>query len=151
MKKSVLWISTLVVLVAIVSTGYYFNFSSDVANANPDYICVKPSTDTSCVIDTIWEWQEDGTRTSTWTRALEVWYYHTRTSCEAGYSSVYQWATASSSSASTKAPTSALDSEWRSATSSHPSSWRHSSDFTYSSETCTITEVDDVEPVWSFR
>ncbi len=151
MKKSILWVSTLVVLVVAVSVWYYFNFSWDLANANPDYICVKPSTSTSCIITNIWEWQSDGTRIKTWVRALEVWYYHTRTSCETGYTTELTWNTASSSSASTNADQSSLDAEWRAATISHPSSWRHSSDFTYSSETCTIVEIDDTVPVWVFK
>lgn len=150
MKKSILGVSTLVVLVAAVSIWYYFNFSWDLANANPDYICVKPSTDTSCIITVQWEWQTDWTRTSTWTRALEVWYYQTRTSCEAGYSVKVTWSTSAASTAANYMINN-WDGDKLYSDYTAWASWRHSSDFTYSSETCTITEVDDIEPVWAFR
>jgi hypothetical protein len=150
MKKSILGVSTLVVLVAAVSVWYYFNFSWDLANANPDYICVKPVTIDSCESVVWWEWQEDGTRTWTWIKALEVWYYQTRTSCEAGYSAKVTWSTAAASTAANYMINNWEGDELYSDYTAW-SSWRHSSDFTYSSTGCILTEVDDIAPVWAFR
>jgi hypothetical protein len=146
MKKNVLAIATLGALSVAVFWGYYYGFNGEQASANPDFICVKSVTGQSCDINSCDEWQNDGTRVCHWKRATKVWYYHTRTTCESGYSSVYKWATATDTSASTKVDSSLLDDEWKAATYKHPSSWRHSDDYTYENEDCEIIEVDDKAP-----
>lgn len=148
MKKNIFGIVTLVTLSAVVIIGYKFGFSWEQASANPDYICVKTVTDAWCKVDKCEDWNNTGERICTWKKVTELWYYHTRTACEAGYGVKITWDTWTNKSASTKAVRSALDSSWKNATTSHPSSWRHSSDFTYSSTTCTITEQDNEPPVW---
>ena len=149
--KTILWVSTVVILGTVVSLGYYFGYNNEVANANPDYICVKPVTNQPCENVVWWPWQTNGTRTWTWTKATEVWYYHTRTTCETGYSkSNIQWTTTLSNTAANY-----LINNWESDKlySNYTSwaSWRHSSDFTFSSETCTLVEKDDIAPVWTFK
>jgi len=148
MKKNILALSTLVVLWAVAWAGYYFNFTIDQTSANPDYICIKNVTWESCRITSCSEWGTDWKRTCTWKRTTQVWYYHTRTSCESGYSVAKNWTTASSNSASTYAPASTLDSEWKNATTAHPSSWRHGQNYIYDEENCSIVEVDETAPVW---
>ncbi len=148
MKKNVLAISTLVVLGAVAWAGYYFNFNIEQTSANPDYICIKSVAGESCRISSCTDWGTDGKRTCSWKRTTEVWYYHTRTSCESGYSVAINWKTATDDSASTYAPSTTLDAEGLAATTTHPSSWRHGSDYIYSSEDCTIVEEDTVPPTW---
>jgi len=147
MKKNILAWSVLVLLVAVISWWYYFGFKWDISNANPDYICVKSVTNQSCVISSWWAWQPDGTRIWTWTKATQVWYYHTRTSCEAGYGATHNWSTSAATSAANYMINTwnwgKLYSNWN-----QWASWRHSSNFTYSSSTCTVTQVDKVLPVW---
>jgi len=146
MKKNILGIATLWILTVAVIWGYYFGFNGEEANANPDFICVKSVTGQSCDIQSCDDWQSDWTRVCYWKETTKVWYYHTRTTCESGYSSVYQWATATNTSASTLAASWTLDAEWQAATYQHPSSWRHSTDFDYETIDCSITEVDDIAP-----
>lgn len=127
MKKIILWISTLVGLWVIVSSGYYFGYNNEITNANADYICVKPApANQACENVLWWEWQTDWTRVWIWTKVTEVAYYSTRISCEPWYTETHIWE-------------------------SSRASGRHGSDFTFSSETCTIIEKDDVAPVWAFK
>ncbi len=141
--KYIVW--SIVLLVWIVFA--YFFFVVNPTNANPDYICVK-DVSRSCEVDrsTCSEWDEDGFRTCEWTRVTQVWYYHTRTACEEGYEKEIEWSTASDNTAAKYADSSSLDEEGKNADKKHPSSGRHSTDFDYWTETCTVKEVDSVRP-----
>lgn len=136
-----------VVVVAWLVFGY-FNFMG--TSANPDYICVK-SVDRTCQINesNCGEWDTTTwTRTCEWTRVTKVAYYHTRTSCEKGYSKEKSWKTGSDKTAARFADQASLDTEWKLANSKHPSSGRHSTDFVYWTENCQIQQVDTERPGW---
>ncbi len=143
--KYIVW--ALVVLAWM--TFAYFNFVVNPTNANPDYICVK-SVDRTCEVDEkdCGDWSENWTRTCTWKKVTKVGYYHTRTACESGYSVEKTWNTASSNTAARFADQSTLDAEWKAAKTKHPSSWRHSDDFVYWTENCSIKQVDEERPSW---
>jgi len=146
MKKNILGIATLWVLTLAVVWGYYFGFNGEKANANPDFICIKSVTWQSCNIQSCDDWQTDWTRTCYWKQATKVWYYHTRTTCESGYSASWiQWTTTTSWTAANYL----IDNwEWDKLYSNYTSwsSWRHSSDFDYETIDCSVTEVDDIAP-----
>jgi hypothetical protein len=146
MKKNVLAIATLGVLSVVVFWSYYYGFHGEQASANPDFICVKSVTGQSCNISSCGTWQNDGTRVCSWKRVTKVWYYHTRTTCNSGYSkSGIQWSTNVSNTAANY-----LIDNWESdklySDYTKWASWRHSNDFNYETEDCSITEVDDKAP-----
>lgn len=118
-------------------------FSLNSVWANPDYICTKSVTWQPCIISSCEDWQTNGTRICNGKRTTEVSYYHTRTSCESGYSVTQNWNTSLSATAARYADQSALDSTW-----SSWSSGRHSTDYVSWSESCSVTEVDTVAPTW---
>jgi len=126
MKKNIIAWGILVLLISVIGWGYYFGFKWDVSNANPDYICIKSVSNQSCVVSSWWAWQSDWTRVGTGTKATKVSYYATRTGCEPGYAGTIIW------------------SIWG-------ASWRRTADVTYSSTTCTITQIDKVAPIWTFK
>lgn len=136
----------------IVLVWIYFTFIVDNTNANPDYICVK-NVDRSCSITNCWDWNEETKqRTCYWKRVTQVWYYHTRTSCESGFSVAINWSTNSSSTAASNVTDrTLLDSQWQKAHYAHPSSWRHSKNYDYASEDCSIIEEDTRPPVWEIE
>jgi hypothetical protein len=142
--KNIKYIALTLVLTALLTFGY-LNFMGTSVSANPDYICVK-SVSRTCSID---ETKCEEWNTKTWTRTCEgtrvskVWYYHTRTSCESGYTVEKTWSTSTSWTAAKFADQSALDSNWNSW-----SSGRHSTDFVYWTENCSIQEIDKTRPGW---
>lgn len=129
MNKNILGVTTLVVLGAVVSVGYYFGFSGDNVSANPDYICTKSVTNQPCVVaDDDWsEWDTNWKRTWVWKMATQFRYYATRTGCESWYTKT-DWGGYNS---------------W--------ASWRKTADFVSSSSTCTIIQEDTVPPVWEIN
>jgi len=130
---------------------WYFYFIIWTTSANPDYICVK-NVSRSCTVNVsnCWAWNSQGTRYCPWSRVTAVWYYHTRTTCESWYSATWPtWTTATNSSRAKDVNSAYLDAEWKKATTVHPSSWRHSSDFTYSTSSCWITQQDTTPPIWT--
>lgn len=118
---------TFTALVAVVwLVGSFFVYNMGIAEnevkANPDYICVK-DVSRSCEITHCGDWQSDWTQTCYGEKTTQVAYYHLRTSCEAGYDRA--WKIGSSGG------------QWG----------RHSSDFVYSTDSCSITKKDTVKPV----
>lgn len=146
--KYIIWVLVIVVWALFV----YFNFLANTTSANPDYICVK-SVDRSCEIDEnqCSEWAEDWTRICPGNRVTKVAYYHVRTACEAWYTVSQRWDTATASTAARFADQSALTSKWRDAHKAHPTSGRHSIDFIYWTENCSIKQVDTERPSWEVK
>lgn len=103
--------------------------------ANPDYICIK-NVDWACNYNPLNKcesetqgncchpWQEDWTRLCKWTKVTSVYYYHRRTSCESWY---YNW-------------WKIQDSNW--------DSWRWTGDNVYWTASCSVIEIDRIEPIW---
>lgn len=119
--KYIIWIVG-VLLIAWVSYLYFWLNS---VLANPDYICIKSVPNPVCTITSCDERNTNThKRTCYWKKVLEVWYYHTRTTCESGYKWIrWGWYTS-----------------W--------ASWRKSSDFAWSAESCQIEEIDNENPIW---
>lgn len=134
------------ILILITSISYIFlNNNILSVSANPDYICTKTISWRPCNIESCWVWRKDGSRICTWTRTLEVSYYHTRTSCEAWYKVTITWKTHSlETTAARFADKNSLDSNYTSW-----SSWRHSTDYVSKSERCSVTQIDKNPPIWN--
>ncbi len=121
--KKLAYVGTGAVL-SLLAVGSYTTFFAASTSANPDYICVK-DVDRSCVIDTAncGEWKTNGERVCPWVKTTQVAYHLRRTTCETGYTRIDQ------------------------GTNSGGVGWRLDSDYTYNSESCSITQVDKVAPV----
>ena len=116
-------------------------------SANPDYICIK-DINRSCQIDysNCTDWNTNWERTCYWKRVTQVAYYNLRTTCEKWY-----WNGSNVTTASNQVHYSKADAkhvlgiqhwtggwQW----------WRHSNDFVYADESCSITQVDTTPPDW---
>ena len=117
-------------------------------NANPDYICTKTIDNPTCEIEECEEWWQDWKRTCHGTKVLEVSYYHTRTTCEQGYSVTKKGSTSNSKTAARYADNESLKSNFEYGWGEWWSSWRHSSDYPSNTTSCTIVEIDDLPPEW---
>lgn len=121
-KKISLWILT----IAFISAWFYISLASGLsfssASANPDYICTKEVTGSPCVISSCSAWLTNGTRTCNGTMTTAVSYYLIRTTCESWYSQSSNWGNVG----------------W--------ASGRNSNDYVSWSESCSITEVDNIAP-----
>lgn len=120
--KYIIWVLVIIAWIVLV----YFNFVVNPTNANPDYICIK-NVDRSCEIDESKcpDWNTDGTRICEGKRVTQVAYYHTRTTCESGYTIQKRWWWYTS---------------W--------ASWRKTVDFNYATENCSIRQIDQNRPSW---
>lgn len=123
-KKIIFSLISLFLLLGWFYASQSYDFTSGTTSANPDYICVKNVTDSPCISNSCDPWQTNGTRICHGTKATSVAYYLIRTSCEAGYTKISKW----------------WNVWWNSG--------RNSPDYTYTSTACTITEVDNVAPIW---
>lgn len=118
-KNNIVWSIVALIVVWITGSFFYINNSS----ANPDYICIKNVSNSSCEIQSCDEWSA-WERTCYGKRTTQVAYFLTRTTCESWYSRIRGWGYTS----------------WN--------SWRKTADFTYATENCTIKQLDTQAPFW---
>lgn len=126
MKKiSIIFMFLLVFAFSISSKNFYWGTPS--VNANPDYICKKSVSSEPCVISSCSSWNTNWTRICYGQKTTEVSYYLIRTDCEAWYTKVAAWGNVL----------------W--------ASWRQWSDYVSSTNSCSITQVDRVSPIWELK
>ena len=134
-------------------------------SANPDYICIK-DVSRSCQIDysNCTDWNTNWERTCYWTRVTQVAYYNRRTTCEKWY---WDWVYTSTANSQISRRDAWLTNGrrenankiynnsnrtrifWiRSWKNSGWKWWRETADFTYATNTCSITQVDTTPPDW---
>jgi hypothetical protein len=130
----------------------WYDFNS--ASANPDYICIKNESNWVCYINRCDDWNIDGSRVCHWIKYLKTAYYSTRVGCQEWGTAYYVWGN-----------------NWASGrrTADFPLTWNvfvwykyerqcDNSDYcrfvavpnyvSGESESCSITEYDNVPPSW---